>query len=59
MNRSQNGPDHWERLYLISEVSVSLISRELGQIEQNTIHTPDTRASFDKIRDTLGQLKGA
>jgi hypothetical protein len=60
MARQTKGVPHWgDRHYLITDTSISVINRELQHIEANTIHTPDTKASFEKIRETLGHLKGA
>ena len=52
-------PSHWERQYLISEVSVRLIRSELEHIRWNVISTPDTEASFKNIAEVLDRLNGA
>jgi hypothetical protein len=52
-------PSHWQRQYLISEISIGLIKSELEHIRRNAISTPDTEASFKNIAEVLDQLKGA
>ena len=50
---------HWIRDRLISDTQIEVIRKELKHIEQNMIHTPDTRASYDEIVKVLNHLKGA
>jgi hypothetical protein len=50
---------HWERHFLISTTSVSLINKELDQLYKNTIHTPDTEANYKNIITVLERLRGA
>jgi hypothetical protein len=50
---------HWSRQYLISEISINSIKKELQNLERNTIRTPDTEANFKNIFDILNRLKGA
>jgi hypothetical protein len=52
-------PAHWSRQYLISDISVGLLRKELENIRRNTIRTPDTDGSFEKVFEILDRLKGA
>ena len=52
-------PAHWQRQYLISEISIGLIRTELEHIRSYTTITPDTDASFKNIAEVLDRLKGA
>jgi hypothetical protein len=47
------------RKYLISDTKITVIKHELENIERNMIHTPDTRANYEKIMEILNALEGA
>jgi len=47
------------RKYLISKNEIALVKHELENIERNVIHTPDTRANYEKIIEVLNGLEGA
>ena len=51
--------EQWIRLWLITDTQLAVIRNELKHIEQNMIHTPDTRASYDEILKIINNLKVA
>ena len=46
------------RKHLISDIQISAIRSELKHIMGNTIHTPDTAASYEKVLDLLKIVSG-